>query len=1518
MKKIILGLGLCAILLSASNLIAVNGTTLDSSETTEEQASTEEQTESTTEDNSEEATEEVTEESTTEEIATETLSSVYSLNNYVKNIDFKLSDAVVKELKKSAPKTDIVEDVAYADTSQNLNNLSVEKSWLINNNIVSRAGTYSDDVFTYNKEKDTDYYLKSELWMSLAKIGYGTINSRTLVINKPRATTYIDEYVKSDGTIVHADASAGDYYVYVTPNVYELYFSRLLDKGLITKSEFNTSKGKKFVKDYESYTATKSNTTSVPWVTSKGSIQNTSDSIFGYSTKQTNNGKKIVEKAPSYFNDEQLYTIDALKIIETYMRATEKEMTEFEASIVSYKYGIHYVNDLSDDDKKTVEFLIAKGVLNYEDSSEMVNIYGVLTREIAYKLLYRVAKPDARFDFSKITLTDQESFWQEKGFYENKMNIYDVAEVPIAETISEVELQDLKELATQKSEDVDNSGPTEEELDNDFIDDLLSFRNPVKVYAASTSKFKVRKMFDTKYDYKYGDTSIKDLKVGDEIYKIDNITLPKDAYGNKAKVKVVTFEVSSKNAVSALAYVNNKITSDMKSITKTEVVGYTTIEDVNGALTTLISETTLQRSFSNISIVEDKLLMNQKTGTEAILLPDSGYALVGNQVIVTDEIIVKNTNGELYYNLDIIAALMENTVLKKLTSTDDNNSDSVYKCDSIVREKIVDVTTSEATQLGKASLTQIKTKVTEDDNRTSKKTFWFFNQSQLDKGINSLIRQYKVKLSNGEEETVTFIVDWQFIVLGNELLGTDVVKEVNESGMTIAGLNAKFYTRPSETAAAEWWDSNISMSNSLANFMYGTSGVKYVTNGYLAPSLTVLKSKNVSEALVAKIFKQNGFKLDSTGKKYCSNTSKFWESYFQNPIITGDGLKEAAIQYRTFNMFNATKTTDGLQFGEWYFMTNYNVLYKQVNADGRVYTSDGNGLTVNTRNENNSISGVTAGEKFTYLGKEWIYLGVENGKYIVQPNFTESGRTNHYGMLNSTYNPCIITITSKSGSNKGTKNYAFPFKKEWFEGSVSLIKLQDNKTLEDRKSTNGSASGDYYYKFTSQESTQIIRAMKEEIEVNYYDVYFPGCSTPAEFLTPDEIFSLNSATTCLESDRYYHAGSTGFVNIKGETLDPTASNFSSDLHTDSSRTVGALPKLYINTADYYFTESNGTKIMCRGTLSAHLNATEISYIGISRKVIDSIVAKFSCICKLEDLRDGQKVYVGDLLLTKVGNGSSGQFVSEPIQDSKLVNGIKYGNDEERKSAIVEKFVGQTITYSGNTCSLTSYITDADAGTYLKSNTITDGVIWKDNSVYKIKQGTTDTTDMTTSAQYACIAITFQKGLLAQPISADGSTYRLLTVSGISGNDFVDNIPFYYESLSFARGRNSSIAIGQALDSTFQFFKEARDTYKEMMRKAFNGDIISIIWSIIYSFASYLCVMCWILYAMLKYDVGRKYFKILTMPSSGGHGYRRSSGFDIIRFVSLGIYDVDSEPTLSRTLTLSFVCFFIMYSILHWL
>ena len=59
-------------------------------------------------------------------------------------------------------------------------------------------------------------------------------------------------------------------------------------------------------------------------------------------------------------------------------------------------------------------------------------------------------------------------------------------------------------------------------------------------------------------------------------------------------------------------------------------------------------------------------LVNVKTVATAMILPEQGYALVGNKITAkSDNLAVTDTN-KVYYNLEIICAILSNASIKKI------------------------------------------------------------------------------------------------------------------------------------------------------------------------------------------------------------------------------------------------------------------------------------------------------------------------------------------------------------------------------------------------------------------------------------------------------------------------------------------------------------------------------------------------------------------------------------------------------------------------------------------------------------------------------------------------------------------------------------------------------------------------------------------------------------------------------------------------------------------------------------
>ena len=137
-----------------------------------------------------------------------------------------------------------------------------------------------------------------------------------------------------------------------------------------------------------------------------------SSSSGGLTIQRTN----LFDANTGYFTTESVTRMDIYRYIYQMVYANEKKLSDLERDIVNYKYGLELEGYAPEEDLEVIKYLIAVGILDYNGSSELQNLYGGLTWNEFLPILYRVANKNARLDFSKIQLTDSEQSWKAKGF----------------------------------------------------------------------------------------------------------------------------------------------------------------------------------------------------------------------------------------------------------------------------------------------------------------------------------------------------------------------------------------------------------------------------------------------------------------------------------------------------------------------------------------------------------------------------------------------------------------------------------------------------------------------------------------------------------------------------------------------------------------------------------------------------------------------------------------------------------------------------------------------------------------------------------------------------------------------------------------------------------------------------------------------------------------------------------------------------------------------------------------------
>lgn len=460
-------------------------------------------------------------------------------------------------------------------------------NWLIEHNVLhrddgfsfsgSKDKTYLKSTIDQNKYKDSNRnFLTSELVMALVKNYEGVQPSRyVMAYAKPQRTDengnnynvgdisvekypLLQEVGKTGVDWANADTrisytNFGDYYIYMNPNVYELYLTKALEKGIVTPNSLKvnhqflrdyyfshkgTFSGKGSLLDFYSrwennldpltptgYSSSESgpddfrrpnapnmtlgkesdnslNNRKNLWYV-KGSKYFGESFAYGVSLDENFNGKtdpynplsekpiiqyknlgeyekevdsfmalskssgdvkqtlfsryvndnttrfswylSAKQETPEYFSNEVIKYVDALRYIYNAMQTYEKNMTATEAKQVSFKYGAKLNHIQNDSDLKVVQYLIAKGVINFENPAEYNNLYREFKVKDALPLLYRLNNKNARTTFEILTLTAEQEDMMNKGFMQDKVEVTDVS-VPVPPSVSEAEVKASREV----------------------------------------------------------------------------------------------------------------------------------------------------------------------------------------------------------------------------------------------------------------------------------------------------------------------------------------------------------------------------------------------------------------------------------------------------------------------------------------------------------------------------------------------------------------------------------------------------------------------------------------------------------------------------------------------------------------------------------------------------------------------------------------------------------------------------------------------------------------------------------------------------------------------------------------------------------------------------------------------------------------------------------------------------------------------------------------------------------------
>lgn len=1345
-----------------------------------------------------------------------TVTGIKSLNNSTKESDYKTDIEYLERIGEKLNNTSDFKE--YFNYTQETDTSGFEKeiAYLIQNNIITREGTITIDK---NKVKYTkgDIALnakmsESDFLMGLYKSKWGVLDSRPLVIEtsptriiKGRDVTVVqsDEYTPKGYTgndnIFEFDK---DYYVYISPNVNELYIAELLNKGIIPRSRLE---GLNYLREFDNI-----GVRSPAWYseTPVGIYNPNGENPLGNSWTISKDGDKVTMKKKDsiIFTTETMTKIDALRYVESILKLTERDMTASEANIVAYKYGVNYLNGLPEDDVNTIKYLIAMGILNFEDKSEVTNLYDNLTTAFAYDLFYRVNNTAGRYNFSQIQLTDNDNFWLERGYGESIVNIVELKTKSFNDVL-DTKIRELTELS-----EIDPVLYALEE--REAASPFKKMANTKTVNKNDAKVFEIIRYFPKSTSFTYRGVKISDLE-GKSSGDPENFE--KCTFNSTTNKYEVTFKVSSVDETTALLLLDSNTQysgADIKNQSKVKAVTKVTAEGSTTSMT-LISASSLSTISSDLQVLEDKVLLNKASGALAVLLPDNNLALVGTKVIKSEDVMVFAANGEKYYNLEVIASLLTNGFISSLDDQSiyitRDNSGSLFN-----DTNFVDVYSSNDTKIDLTNLVTLKD-VTLTDG--SSQDITYYNVTLMQRGINTI---------TVEAYGCTFIIDWSYIVPeGNQGIFADV-----NANPSIKDMTEFFYKKPG-APLDKWWNSNIELGNAIANWVYGTSGVKYITCGYLSPSINVLANDSVSgQTAVNKMLEalelSSNYLVTYTG---VNNKSKIIGTEFNALGAVADNMYDDLKASRKLTIL--TKTTgaiNGLSNGVCYsnFLKLANgSIYRSVNADGRVLLDNRDGKTalfVKTRTADQSQ--LILWKNVNFKGETFNARGVSGGE--------EGSDKYPKGMYYK-----LLSTNAVSGTIKEVGSGKYELQNKVIEKGIESLKSLFGENMPESFFWNPTEITDMY------EAPAISGFVKKS---GYY---------------------LNKGNV------YYFTVKDGAVKSYNK-LSPSEVK-SEVIH--KNKTVYTYPVVWVHRNMIYYDTDTGQLMI--GKINPYLNSANLFYAGLNRAVIDSIIANAVSTKPANNLKEGDVLIVGDMKFKKENN----VFKSYPITDNTVLQGMLSSDDLQ--SAAAKAFTGITLDYSGRNIGLIDFITSANLG-QLPKGVPGEKTLTLVNGIKTVKDGSSESNlTSATSATSVALNVEFNNKVLCRSLDGD-STYVLVHSTNSLSDGYLSNAPFFGESLHLGLRDDLFTNLNKSKFNPLPNFLGSMEAFVKDVTKLRNQDIKTVIRNLLIMFCWWFIIMSWLVYAVLRYGLGYVMLEAFRNPNR----ISNRDGFDLVKIMSFGIYNLD--------------------------
>ncbi|GAA0101688.1 hypothetical protein UT300012_24030 [Paraclostridium bifermentans] len=1412
-------------------------------------------------------------------IFADTVSGIKYYNNINRDSDYKLDEKKVEEIKNKIPTKSDYTETFDEDAGRDSALGSKELSYLVENNILSREEIITGTPKGFEIQKGDipvgGNITKSDFLMGMYKSIYGPIDSRPIVINGPSERDGKEVYLGSEkpkGYTGEGDSfryQEGDYNVYVSPNVKELYMAELLNKSIIKDYEFVNADLARQITERSNDSKPRWDNSLPPYYPLTGeTVEGLKPSGVlgvGYSVDGDNGigtqplGTFRATKLNSnIFVDENITTFEALEYIEEVLRLTEKDLTKTEIDLIAYKYGTSYILDLPKNTQDTVAYLIAMGVLDFENPGEFGNLYDNLSKDYAYKLMYRLKNKAGRKDFTKIQLNDTEDQLMKEGFVEQKLNRVKNFNGTVPRTLQ------VKEQGPDDYIDpsIDSPGQTTTEPNfeagvtiskkDGFFDKILtglgfkreSFRDTGDVRFADPDKsskgfkgYTVTKLFLDTQNTRYKGVLLANL-IKDNKWK--DFSEIKEAPVEDSKGVTIKFEIKAPTPVQAVASVDSRITITDSATENDGNVNTITQVTKDGKKLSYISDKELKNKLSEVAVINSKTLKNKRTGDTAMLLADHDMALIGNKVIRSKADMVIRLNGVEYYNLDIIIPLMTNAYISQIDPS------KLYTDVKLPDEQLATV---------KGSGIDIeRTPVTKLNEINGGRSVYMYNSVLMSRGISTLIKDFEVK-SGGKPVKATVVIDWNFTAPNKEIVDR---ANAPTDKLDVKSLTDYLHTRPESGKLQEWWDDNIELSNALANVMYDTTSKpqRYITSGYMAPSVYVLcPDKELTDAdVIGEIFKKMKLPKSYVEKYLGGNINDFY-----NLLFNGDPRQDTLKGRRTFQVIRGEyKTENGYAvYGDRFAVMDTGAVYRSFESDPRL-------KLIKHSDKNYTIEVHTRGVEQTTETDE-------DGKGVTGQEVQLNGET-------------FILHGFTGGKDKSGK-----------EQEGIYYRLIPKKPIQGKpKKTEGGMT------IAGSDGKDLVKSFY----INRTRTLPTGTYRPWEDI--DAKSQTARGRDIKKGNHYLVAGEVKLAHAKDGDGHPSLKNDSEYKGAD----VDAYYCLYLKRTEWKVI--NGKMVLQK--TNPYLQQGNLFYSGLNSSLISRILDEDGVTVPYSKVPSGSKVLIADYSFVK----HNGELHSEPIKKQGTANAMleaATGGDSALESLALQQFSGISLDYSGRSAPLTSYIREAGLGSLINPD-LASNTLYKDSSNVKIKKDKgTNAVNVGSGAvaNSVCIFIKPDDNVYFRKIDDKTDTYVLSTNTNKFAEGYIDNVGIFYETLDLASMDDLYLVLEgnkfEPLDNAAEYAKDFLDKYKDALK----WDMVTTLKFWLTVLISYFIIISWLVFGILEFGVGKNFlfgFREATNTTSSDTG-----GVDFIRIFTFSAFSIDDRLSASKLFLGNVMLFTLLYLVL---